>query len=304
MGEKWGLKMNLHHLEWFCHAYETCSFAKAAERAFVSRQAFGKAVRALEDEVGGPLFKRDAAGVKPTELAQLIYPKAQICLKDLRSLVQTCDEYFAGKRQKIRIALADGIAVALPDDFFESLERENPYVEFSLEKHFAGRCLDMLEKGSVDFALCSGPLRNDALNNIPLVRHATYVAVSKQLVDFSAEECTLKDLESLMFFSLGDDFPSDQALAQIFISHGLTMRANSQYKDYDVILKEVRHGRGATIVPTNCLDQIAGGDIVLVPFPGGLHRWEIDFVFLEREYSDIERRLIDFMRAKSELVHT
>lgn len=294
--------MNVHHLEWFCHAYETCSFAKAAERAFVSRQAFGKAIRVLEEEVGGPLFERDATGAKPTELAQTIYPKVQICLKDLQSLMQACDEHFAGKRQRVRIALADGIAVALSDDFFESLERENPYIEFSLEKHFAGRCLDMLEKGSVDFALCSGPLRNNALNHVPLVRHAAYVAVAKQLVDFAAEECTLKDLESLTFFSLGDDFPSDQVLAQIFTSHGLTMRVNSLYKDYDIILKEVRHGHGATIVPANCLDQIAGDDIVLMPFPGGLHRWEIDFVFLNREYSAIERRLIDFMRAKSEVV--
>ncbi|WP_414144347.1 LysR family transcriptional regulator [Berryella intestinalis] len=37
--------MTFDQLEWFCCAYESGSFARAAKSRFVSRQAFGKAIR-------------------------------------------------------------------------------------------------------------------------------------------------------------------------------------------------------------------------------------------------------------------
>lgn len=293
--------MNLYQLEWFCYAYETRAFVKAAEQAFVSRQAFGKAIKSMEREFGTALFERDATGVRPTEFGQLIYPKAKLCLENYQNILKTCDEYLIERRQEIRLALADGMVGALPPDFFESLESDNSYTEFLVEKHFATRCLDLLEKEHVDFAICSGPLGNRHLKHVPLIRHDLYVAASKELVDFPIDDCTLENLQTLTFFVLGDDFPNNQRFMGLFESQGLTPRTNSQYKDYDIIIKEVQRGRGASIVPANCLDQVAGNDLVIIPFPDPSYRWEIDFFYLDRAYSDAEQRVIDFMYAHSEV---
>lgn len=293
--------MNLHQLEWFCRAFDTRSFAKASEQAFVSRQAFGKAIKGLEGELGAPLFERDAAGVKPTEFAELMYPKAKLCLGDWHGMLQARDDYLAQGRQTVRIALANGVAAALPDDFFERLEEENPFAEHLMEKHSIPRCLDLLDEGSVDFAICSGATAGPGLQRIPLVRYRTYVAVAKELVDFPADACALEDLQALTFFTLGGELPEDRALEKLFASHGLTLSANDQYKDYDLILKEVKRGRGASIVPENCLHQVDDERVALIPFPDESFCWELDFLYPDRTHSEAEQRTIDFMRAHSRI---
>ena len=63
---RWGGNVDDRQLEWFCRAYEARSFSKAAERAFVSRQALGKAVKSLETELGVALFVRSEFGLAPT----------------------------------------------------------------------------------------------------------------------------------------------------------------------------------------------------------------------------------------------
>lgn len=294
-----GITLNLHQLEWFCCACELRSFSKAAEQSFVSRQAFGKAIRGLEDELGIPLFHRDAAGVRPTEFAQIIYPKAKRCVNDYQTVLIAREEYLNERREEIRIALADGVAAALPDDFFESLKAENPYADFLIEKHFATHCLELLDEGRVSFALCSGFSAGLGLRSIPLARHMLYVAAADELVRFSAESCTLADLQNLTFFILGNDFPNDRALASLFESRGLTLCTNDQYRDYDVILKEVKRGHGATVVPANCLDQVVEKGITLIPFPSDTLCWEIDFLYPDRAYSKAGERLIEFMRSHS-----
>lgn len=289
--------MNLHQLEWFCRAYDTRSFAKAAEQAFVSRQAFGKAVKSLEGELGAPLFERDAAGVKPTAFAELLYPKAKILLGDYRNLLHARDSYLADRRQQVRLALAYGVAAALPDDFFESLEDANPYAEHLVEKHSVAHCLDLLEQGEVDFVICSGAPVGHSLERIPLIRYRTYVAVAKDLVHFPLDDCTLEDLQSLTFFTLGDELPDDRALETLFASRGMKLRTNDQYQDYDLIINEVKRGHGASIVPENCLDQVAADHLAIIPFPDPSFTWKLDFLYLDRSYSDAELRTIAFMRA-------
>ena len=295
--------MNLHQLEWFCHAYDTRSFAKAAARAFVSRQAFGKAIKSLEGELGGILFERDAAGVAPTKLADVLYPKAKTCIGDYRSMLQARDGYLANQRQHLHLAFAYGVAAALPEDLLERLEDANPHAEHLVEKHSVAHCLDLLERGEVDFVICSGAPSSRDLLRIPLISFRTYVAVARDLVTFPLDHCTMEDLQSLTFLTLGDDQPEDRALATLFEARGLTLHASHQYKDYDVILREVKRGHGASIVPENCLDQITEDHVALIPFPDESFLWRLDFLYPNRSYSDVEQRTIDFMREHSLIAH-
>ncbi len=294
--------MRLTQLEWFCHAYEAQSFAKAAERVYVSRQAFGKAMNMLERELGVSLFNRDTLGAHPTRIAHLVYPKAKACIKNCQTIVNTCDDCLTDQREEIHFALADGVAAALPDDFLEGLEAENPYVEFFIEKYFIIECLGLLQQGKVNFVIGTGPLRGQDMKRISLSRYDTYVAVAEDLVHFDVGNCTMDDLQALTFFVLGKEFPSNREFLELFESRGLTPHLNSQYKDYDVVIKEVQQGHGATIVPANCLNQVKGHDMVVIPFPEPSFCWEIDFFYLDPEYTATEQRVIDFMRRYSRAV--
>ena len=105
--------MNIHELEVFASAYEAGSFAATAESLFMTRQAASKAVAQLESELG-PLFRRGARGIEPTELARTIFPIAQRMLRDRDQILADAQTYAAGHMGSLTLALEPGALLTLP----------------------------------------------------------------------------------------------------------------------------------------------------------------------------------------------
>lgn len=63
-------------IAYFCETYRHGSLSKAADELFLTRQALGKSLSALEKELGGALFIRRSDGIQATDLARQFYPEA------------------------------------------------------------------------------------------------------------------------------------------------------------------------------------------------------------------------------------
>jgi DNA-binding transcriptional LysR family regulator len=50
--------------------YEEGSFTKAAKKLFISQPTLSVAIKSVEEEIGAPIFERDSAGVKLTEVGR------------------------------------------------------------------------------------------------------------------------------------------------------------------------------------------------------------------------------------------
>ena len=50
--------MNLRHLEHWLVLADTGSFSRAAEKLHITQSALSRSIRALEDDLGGPLVDR------------------------------------------------------------------------------------------------------------------------------------------------------------------------------------------------------------------------------------------------------
>ncbi len=291
-----GDRVNFNQLEWFCRAYELRSFAKAAERTYVSRQALGKAIRSLEAGLGVTLFTRTDMGVTPTQAAEVIYPLACRCLSDARSIERRAREASGDARESLRFVVANGVVECLPDDFFERFERENPRADISVDKHFYARCLDLLREGSADFALCPGSLVTPDFSRTVLVRQRLYVACHESLIDFPIEDCSLEDLAALPFFSVGERESGMLGLSRLFDSCGLATHIIEQYTEYGIILAKMRSGQGAVLVPEHEIARARGDGVAIFPFPKGLLEWEIVFLYRADELSDAKQGIVQFMQ--------
>ncbi len=285
--------MNINQIEWFCLACEHRSFAKAAQLAHVSRQAFSKQMSNMERTLGYPLFKRDEIGVHPTERALAIYPAALDCMKGYQSFVQVADDQLLESKPIVRIGFADGIIDALPDDFLFQLEQECPYCQITVEKHYVNRCIDLLREDELDMVICSTPGSTAGLRERILTRFPIYVAIPRAIMDCSMREPTLEDLSHLEFFALGNDFPNDREVETLFEERGLPFRMNTQYNDYDIILNEVRRGRGCTFVPATCVDAIRCASVQIVDFPLRNHTWNIGLYYEEGLHAHATQQVID-----------
>lgn len=76
------MDVSTRDLRYFLAVAEALHFTRAAERLFVSQPALSKQVKALERQLGAPLFDRDRQGVALTPVGQALLPHAQRVLAD------------------------------------------------------------------------------------------------------------------------------------------------------------------------------------------------------------------------------
>ena len=65
--------MKLDRIEIFCAVARNMSFTKAAEECGVAQSAISMQIKALEDELGFPLFERSTRKVSFTDAGQSFY---------------------------------------------------------------------------------------------------------------------------------------------------------------------------------------------------------------------------------------
>lgn len=199
--------MEMRDLKYALAAYDTGSFARAAEALFVSRQALSQAVHRLEEEIDVPLFEvADGNRLVST-------PEGAIFLAQARPVTEAFDElaraYPSARDAKggtLTLALATGAALSLPADFFSRFsEREEGLVQEFEEGNTDGT-LDMLESGRADVALvgsCPSLLDPAHFERALVVATGLWLAVPLGDPLASKERLTLDDLDGRRLVTAG-----------------------------------------------------------------------------------------------------
>src|SRR6516165_254095 len=66
--------MEMHQIRYFLAVAEELNFTRAAERCNVAQPSLTRAIRLLEEELGGPLFHRERANTHLSELGRMVHP--------------------------------------------------------------------------------------------------------------------------------------------------------------------------------------------------------------------------------------
>ena len=66
--------MEMHQIRYFLAVCETLNFTRAAEACNVSQPSLTRAIKGLEDELGGPLFRRERNNTHLTGLGEMMRP--------------------------------------------------------------------------------------------------------------------------------------------------------------------------------------------------------------------------------------
>lgn len=199
--------MEMRDLRYALAAYDTGSFARAAEALFVSRQALSQAVRRLEEELDVPLFEvADGNRLVST-------PEGAIFLAQARPVVEAFDElaraYPSARDARggtLTLALATGAALSLPAEFFSRFsEREQGLVQ-EFEEGNTENALELLESGRADVALvgsCPSMLDPARFERALLVATGLWLAVPEGNPLAGRERLTLADLEGQRLVTAG-----------------------------------------------------------------------------------------------------
>lgn len=120
--------MELTPLRYFLSAVDTGTFTGAARANQVSQPSVSAAIQKIELRLGGKLFQRSQAGLKPTALGVELYPLASSIVEQMQSLE---NRLLQQPRKVIRIYCQPDILLTLYASSLKALGRNMPELQFS-----------------------------------------------------------------------------------------------------------------------------------------------------------------------------
>ncbi|HGY3715113.1 TPA: LysR substrate-binding domain-containing protein [Citrobacter gillenii] len=98
--------MDLRHLRYFLAVAEEGHFGRAAKRLNIVQPALSMQIKALEEELGGPLFVRTSRKVELTEAGRLLQTEAQRTLEQADHARLTVQRSLRGETGHVRVGFA------------------------------------------------------------------------------------------------------------------------------------------------------------------------------------------------------
>src|SRR3954469_25066337 len=99
--------MEMHQVRYFLAAARILNFTRAADECNVSQPSLTRAIKQLEAELGGDLFRRERTAAPLTELGRGMHPLLQQCYVAAAGSKSLAASFKTGKIGTLRIAIAE-----------------------------------------------------------------------------------------------------------------------------------------------------------------------------------------------------
>jgi DNA-binding transcriptional LysR family regulator len=171
----------MHQVRYFLAVCEELNFTRAAERCGVAQPSLTKAVKLLEEELGGPLFRRERANTHLSELGRMVLPYMEQILAKADAVAREIQERAAAIAMPIRLGIMCTVAPLLVIDLIDAVRSNHPDVDLQLVDASARILQERLHDGTIDAAIFSPPneIVDDRLHYLPLFREQFMIAVSE-----------------------------------------------------------------------------------------------------------------------------
>ncbi len=135
------------------------NFRRAAEDLFVTQPAVTQQIKALEDEIGLPLFDRAGGRVVLTAIGEVLLRYTLKIKATVDEALQEIAEKSGAFTGRLSIGASQTIGQYLLPNLMAGFLRENPRVELTAMSGNTETVLDALAAHSIDVALIEGPTR-------------------------------------------------------------------------------------------------------------------------------------------------
>jgi DNA-binding transcriptional LysR family regulator len=171
--------MEMHQVRYFLAVSRILNFTRAAEECHVAQPSLTRAIKQLEEELGGDLFRRERNLSHLTEFGQRMLPFLQQCYDSATSAKQLAQSLKSGKVQPLSIAMSLAVNIVVIIAYLTELTRAFDGLEIRFLRGTVNEIGEMLKKGDADVAI-AGPLGDDwgRLDVWPLFSEKMYLAVN------------------------------------------------------------------------------------------------------------------------------
>ncbi|MHB1176027.1 MAG: LysR family transcriptional regulator [Sulfuriferula sp.] len=256
--------MKIQHLRFLTAVVDYGGVIKAAERLHLSQPSVSAGLKALEQELGRPLFDRSAQANRSLRLT----PAGRRFYRNALEILRQCDVArldFLGEadaQPRVRIGVLDTLPQEVIVKLFQVLEKQEQNLQIDLWEGSADRVAGWLAQERVDLIWTNV---NDLTQNARVLWREPLVAVVAQNHRFAKVRghIAIRDLESHPFVHRSRCELDAVGRAQLRAA-GVTLRVTARAEREDLAFHLIRSGKSITLAPKSLVPD----DLVAVTVSG------------------------------------
>lgn len=288
--------MNLRDLNYIVAVAQRRSFVQAAEKCFVSQPTLSTQIKKVENDLGVKIFERTNKKVLLTEVGESIVTSAERILAEvaqMKALAANAQEPLAGN---LRLGAFPSLASYLFPDLVSTIKQAFPKIKLILIEEKTNILIAQLERGEIDAAFLSLPLKEDFLISQPLFDDAFELAVAPDhpLAAMKIINPLVLQKQQLLLLDEGHCM-RDQAL-QFCQWSGAQEQFGVRAASLETLRQMVIAGTGVTLMPEIAIKKEDKG-ICYIPFEAPVPKRTIGLVWRKSSVrTQLMERLVELFK--------
>jgi len=195
--------MEMHQVRYFLALCEELNFTRAAERCHVAQPSLTRAIRQLEEELGGTLFRRERANTHLSELGRTLKPYLEQIFHRAEDAKREANEFLRLQKTPLRLGLMCTIAPTYLLDLVAAVHMRHPGIELQIIDAAATQLQEQLIGGRIDVAIYALPSlsADERLHHLPLYREPFHIVLAPRHRLAGQGNVRVKDLDGERYLS-------------------------------------------------------------------------------------------------------
>ena len=264
--------MDLNQLHSFVQVAHEGSFTRAAEKLFLTQPALSLQIKALETELGTPLFERRNRQIYLTEVGHAVLLRAKEIEGVVEQIAQDVAAHQGVQTGRVRIGTSDTTCLYILPTFVQNFRAQFPNIDIHLTNKPSEEVAMLLKEGLVDFGIVTLPLADPHLEiqrlawreDVIICHPAHPLAQRSQRGDAAVLPTDMGEYPLLL---LEEGSTSRVLLNQLFVEHEIAPHI-MDLGSFEVIKRYVEIDMGISVVPKAAVsDAVNAGRLCAISVP-------------------------------------
>jgi DNA-binding transcriptional LysR family regulator len=244
----------MHQLSYFVAVAETRHFTQAADEIGIAQPSLSQQIRALERDVGSPLFNRVRGNLTLTDAGEILLPIARRILADAETARLEIRELGDLRRGRVRLGATPSLCTGLLPPMLAAFRSAYPGIQLVVHESGSRDLQRSLGEGALDLALViDSRLRADdqQLMSMPLLDEELVVVSRRDApAPTRGKRMDIRALEGLPLVIFREGYDLRDATIAACRAAGFEPTYAVEGGEMDAVLEFVHAGLGLAIVPS------------------------------------------------------
>ena len=240
--------MDSRSLRYFQAVAEFGSYSRGAESLRISQPAVSRQIRALEEDLGRPLFIRHSHGVSLTDAGRMLLERSQAILRQFDQARVDIRRGQDGPSGMVTLAVPPAAGNFLVPELTRRFAAAYPKVFLKVAAGFSVYTHEWMVRGRVDLACLHDPVPQPGFVVTPLVKEEVFLVGKRGALKLARSHVRLQDLAAVKLILPARPNASRRLLDGWLSRGGVRLDVRMEADDHLITRALLREGLGFSLL--------------------------------------------------------